>query len=144
MFIYLVEVLITFLGFIFLTMNWLNLSFFQIKQKETTGFVALLLQYLPSMVITGSNFVVPLLCDKIALLEKYSPSTTVILALLRLDQFSHPHQIKIWKRTKSRKMKSSTCLALVKTSSIAISCSFFCSFNSFQNESFQMKHHHFR
>jgi len=61
---------------------------------KTTGFKGLLLQYLPSIVITASNFVVPLLCDKIALLEKYSPSTTVILALLRLDQFSHPHQTK--------------------------------------------------
>ncbi|KAK7147161.1 hypothetical protein R3I94_009873 [Phoxinus phoxinus] len=50
---------------------------------KTTGFKGLVLQYLPSMVITASNFVVPLLCDKIALLEKYSPSTTVILALLR-------------------------------------------------------------
>lgn len=53
------------------------------QSRKTTGFVGLLLQYLPSMVITASNFVVPLLCDKIALLEKYSPSTTVILALLR-------------------------------------------------------------
>ncbi|KAK2902870.1 hypothetical protein QQF64_010266 [Cirrhinus molitorella] len=53
------------------------------QSRETTGFEGLLLQYLPSMVITASNFVVPLLCDKIALLEKYSPSTTVILALLR-------------------------------------------------------------
>ncbi|XP_016372246.1 transmembrane channel-like protein 7 [Sinocyclocheilus rhinocerous] len=53
------------------------------QSRKTTGFVGLLLQYLPSMVITASNFVVPLLCDKISLLEKYSPSTTVILALLR-------------------------------------------------------------
>nr|XP_002664983.1 transmembrane channel-like protein 4 [Danio rerio] len=53
------------------------------QSMKTTGFTGLLLQYLPSMVITASNFVVPLLCDKIALLEKYSPSTTVILALLR-------------------------------------------------------------
>uniref|UniRef100_A0A9J8DJX7 Transmembrane channel-like protein n=1 Tax=Cyprinus carpio carpio TaxID=630221 RepID=A0A9J8DJX7_CYPCA len=53
------------------------------QSMNPTGFMGLLLQYLPSMVITASNFVVPLLCDKIALLEKYSPSTTVILALLR-------------------------------------------------------------
>uniref|UniRef100_A0A672LE31 Transmembrane channel-like protein n=1 Tax=Sinocyclocheilus grahami TaxID=75366 RepID=A0A672LE31_SINGR len=52
-------------------------------QFSQVSFVGLLLQYLPSMVITASNFVVPLLCDKISLLEKYSPSTTVILALLR-------------------------------------------------------------
>uniref|UniRef100_A0A672LJX8 Transmembrane channel-like protein n=1 Tax=Sinocyclocheilus grahami TaxID=75366 RepID=A0A672LJX8_SINGR len=43
------------------------------QSRKTTGFVGLLLQYLPSMVITASNFVVPLLCDKISLLEKYSP-----------------------------------------------------------------------
>ncbi|XP_052003199.1 transmembrane channel-like protein 7 [Xyrauchen texanus] len=53
------------------------------QDQQTTGFQGLLLQYLPSIVITTSNFVVPLLCDKIALLEKHSPSTTVILALLR-------------------------------------------------------------
>lgn len=53
------------------------------QSKKKTGFEGLLLQYLPSIVITTSNFVVPLLCDKIALLEKHSPSTTVILALLR-------------------------------------------------------------
>ncbi|XP_057196631.1 transmembrane channel-like protein 7 [Triplophysa rosa] len=53
------------------------------QSQKTTGFNRLLLQYLPSIVITTSNFVVPLLCDKIALLEKHSPSTTVILALLR-------------------------------------------------------------
>ncbi|TRY89325.1 hypothetical protein DNTS_023616 [Danionella cerebrum] len=53
------------------------------QSRKTTGFTGLLLQYLPSMVITASNFLVPLLCDKIGLLEKYTPSTTVILALLR-------------------------------------------------------------
>ncbi|KAF4103044.1 transmembrane channel-like protein 7 [Onychostoma macrolepis] len=56
---------------------------FSQSNVEKSDFTELLLQYLPSMVITASNFVVPLLCDKIALLEKYSPSTTVILALLR-------------------------------------------------------------
>ncbi|KAL3980655.1 cadherin 17, LI cadherin [Sarotherodon galilaeus] len=45
--------------------------------------VQLIIQYLPSMVITAGNFVVPLLCDKLALVEQYSPSTTIILALLR-------------------------------------------------------------
>ncbi|XP_065154389.1 transmembrane channel-like protein 7 isoform X5 [Paramisgurnus dabryanus] len=53
------------------------------QSNATTGFEGLLLQYLPSIVITTSNFVVPFLCDKIALLEKHTPSTTVILALLR-------------------------------------------------------------
>lgn len=75
------------------------------QSEKTTGFRGLLLQYLPSIVITASNFVVPLLCDKIALLEKHSPSITVILALLRLDQHSHARKIKISKETKSLKMK---------------------------------------
>ncbi|XP_076827295.1 transmembrane channel-like protein 7 isoform X2 [Brachyhypopomus gauderio] len=53
------------------------------QSQQGGGFVGLLLEYLPSMVITLTNFVVPLLCDQIAVLEKYSPTTTVILALLR-------------------------------------------------------------
>ncbi|XP_053182354.1 transmembrane channel-like protein 7 [Scomber japonicus] len=47
------------------------------------GILGLIFQYLPSIVITAGNFVVPLLCDQIALIERYSPSTTVIVALLR-------------------------------------------------------------
>lgn len=47
------------------------------------GAVGLLFEYLPSIVITTGNFVVPLLCDQIALLERYNPSATVIVALLR-------------------------------------------------------------
>ncbi|XP_049336483.1 transmembrane channel-like protein 7 [Astyanax mexicanus] len=53
------------------------------QSQQQQGFVGLLLEYLPSIVITTSNFVVPMLCDKVALFEKYSPSTTIILALLR-------------------------------------------------------------
>ncbi|XP_060776360.1 transmembrane channel-like protein 7 isoform X1 [Neoarius graeffei] len=53
----------------------------QSQQRE--GILGLLLEYLPSIVITASNFVVPFLCDQIANLEKYSPSVTVILAVLR-------------------------------------------------------------
>lgn len=47
------------------------------------------------MVITAGNFVVPLLCDKIALVEQYSPSTTIILALLRFvrKRLCHMHLI---------------------------------------------------
>ncbi|XP_068425069.1 transmembrane channel-like protein 7 [Clinocottus analis] len=47
------------------------------------GIVGLILEYLPSIVITVGNFVVPLLCDQIALVERYTPSITVIVALLR-------------------------------------------------------------
>ncbi|XP_017321089.1 transmembrane channel-like protein 7 [Ictalurus punctatus] len=53
------------------------------QSQQQEGIVGLLLEYLPSMVITASNFVVPFLCDQIARLEKYSPSVTVIFALLR-------------------------------------------------------------
>uniref|UniRef100_A0A3B4ACC0 Transmembrane channel-like protein n=1 Tax=Periophthalmus magnuspinnatus TaxID=409849 RepID=A0A3B4ACC0_9GOBI len=42
----------------------------------------LLYEYLPSIVITGANFIVPLLNDQIAPFEQYSPSVTVVLALL--------------------------------------------------------------
>ncbi|KAG5856356.1 hypothetical protein ANANG_G00007130 [Anguilla anguilla] len=50
---------------------------------QGTDFVSLVVEYLPSIVITAANFLVPFLCDQIALLERHSPSTTVILALLR-------------------------------------------------------------
>ncbi|CAK6966114.1 transmembrane channel-like protein 7 [Scomber scombrus] len=51
--------------------------------NDVKGILGLIFQYLPSIVITAGNFVVPLLCDQIALIERYSPSTTVIVALLR-------------------------------------------------------------
>ncbi|XP_041650307.1 transmembrane channel-like protein 7 [Cheilinus undulatus] len=47
------------------------------------GILGLIFEYLPSIVITTGNFLVPLLCDQIALMERYSPSNTVIVALLR-------------------------------------------------------------
>ncbi|CAN9513657.1 unnamed protein product [Ophioblennius macclurei] len=53
------------------------------QESSEEGFLGLLLEYLPSIAITAGNFVVPPLCDQIALVERYSPSTTVILALLR-------------------------------------------------------------
>ncbi|KAM9309992.1 transmembrane channel-like protein 7 [Pholidichthys leucotaenia] len=56
---------------------------FSQKQSNKGEILGLIIEYLPSIVITASNFVVPLLCDQIALIEKYSPSTTVIIALLR-------------------------------------------------------------
>ncbi|XP_063055935.1 transmembrane channel-like protein 7, partial [Engraulis encrasicolus] len=57
-------------------------SFSQTSERWD-GIVGLLLEYLPSIVITAGNFVVPFLCDIIGQLEKHSPSTTIILALLR-------------------------------------------------------------
>ncbi|KAM9724137.1 voltage-gated chloride channel TMC4 [Menidia menidia] len=57
-------------------------TFSQTKSEEQ-GFLGLFFEYLPSIVITTGNFVVPLLCDQIALVERYTPSNTVILALLR-------------------------------------------------------------
>ncbi|KAK1896179.1 Transmembrane channel-like protein 7 [Dissostichus eleginoides] len=57
-------------------------EFSQVKSGQE-GILGLFFEYLPSIVITAGNFVVPLLCDQIALIERYSPSTTVIVALLR-------------------------------------------------------------
>lgn len=55
------------------------------KQQKSgeQGILSLIFEYLPSIVITTGNFLVPLLCDQIALIERYSPSTTIIVALLR-------------------------------------------------------------
>lgn len=47
------------------------------------GILGLVYEYLPSIVITIANFLVPLLGDQIARVERYSPSNTVIVALLR-------------------------------------------------------------
>ncbi|XP_029308029.1 LOW QUALITY PROTEIN: transmembrane channel-like protein 7 [Cottoperca gobio] len=57
-------------------------EFSQLK-SEQKGILGLFFEYLPSIAITAGNFVVPLLCDQIALVERYAPSTTVIVALLR-------------------------------------------------------------
>ncbi|XP_022612217.1 transmembrane channel-like protein 4 [Seriola dumerili] len=56
---------------------------FSQKMSEEQGILGLIIEYLPSIVITAGNFMVPLLCDQIALVERYSPSTTIIVALLR-------------------------------------------------------------
>ncbi|XP_076592767.1 transmembrane channel-like protein 7 [Chaetodon auriga] len=53
------------------------------ERSGEEGFLGLVFEYLPSIVITTGNFLVPLLCDQIALIERYSPSTTVIVSLLR-------------------------------------------------------------
>lgn len=53
------------------------------ENNNQSGFLGLIYEYLPSIVITAGNFVVPALGDQIALVERYSPSTTIILALLR-------------------------------------------------------------
>lgn len=62
-----------------------DLLFLCCKQERSrqAGILGLLFEYLPSIVITAGNFVVPLLCDQIASIERYGPSTTVIIALLR-------------------------------------------------------------
>ncbi|XP_019948527.1 transmembrane channel-like protein 7 [Paralichthys olivaceus] len=56
---------------------------FSQQKSGMQGILGLTYEYLPSIVITAGNFLVPLLCDQIALIEKYAPSTTVIVALLR-------------------------------------------------------------
>ncbi|XP_024123694.1 transmembrane channel-like protein 4 [Oryzias melastigma] len=55
----------------------------QAQQNQSAGIQALFYEYLPSVVISAGNFLVPLLCDQIAKVERYSPSITVIVALLR-------------------------------------------------------------
>ncbi|XP_070823035.1 transmembrane channel-like protein 7 [Chaetodon trifascialis] len=56
---------------------------FSQERSGQEGVLGLIFEYLPSIVITAGNFLVPLLCDQIALIEGYSPSTTVIVSLLR-------------------------------------------------------------
>lgn len=56
---------------------------FSQEKSGEDGILGLIFEYLPSIIITTGNFVVPLLCDQIALIERYAPSTTVIVALLR-------------------------------------------------------------
>ncbi|KAF3692011.1 Transmembrane channel-like protein 7 [Channa argus] len=56
---------------------------FSQQRSGEGGILGLVFEYLPSIVITTGNFVVPLLCDQIALIERYAPSTTIIVALLR-------------------------------------------------------------
>uniref|UniRef100_A0A3B5MWZ2 Transmembrane channel-like protein n=1 Tax=Xiphophorus couchianus TaxID=32473 RepID=A0A3B5MWZ2_9TELE len=53
--------------------------------SQVVWILGLFYTYLPSIVITLGNFLVPLLCDQIALLEKYPPSATVVVALLRFE-----------------------------------------------------------
>uniref|UniRef100_A0A3Q4G958 Transmembrane channel-like protein n=1 Tax=Neolamprologus brichardi TaxID=32507 RepID=A0A3Q4G958_NEOBR len=84
--LYSLRVLMTFLSFGFIGGAFYGIyvttQFSQVNDVKQ-GILGFIIQYLPSMVITAGNFVVPLLCDKIALVEQYSPSTTIILALLR-------------------------------------------------------------
>ncbi|XP_060937486.1 transmembrane channel-like protein 7 [Limanda limanda] len=56
---------------------------FSQKNIAVQGILGLFYEYLPSIVITTGNFLVPMMCDQIALIERYSPSGTVIVALLR-------------------------------------------------------------
>ncbi|KAM8870965.1 transmembrane channel-like protein 7 [Spinachia spinachia] len=56
---------------------------FSQTKSGVKGILGLIFEYLPSIVITAANFLVPLLGDQIALIERYSPSNTVIVALLR-------------------------------------------------------------
>ncbi|XP_077383219.1 transmembrane channel-like protein 7 [Festucalex cinctus] len=56
---------------------------FSQARSDQEGILGLIFEYLPSIVITAGNFLVPLLCDQIALAERYPPGTAVIMALLR-------------------------------------------------------------
>lgn len=56
---------------------------FSQTNSDKEGVLGLFYEFLPSIVITVANFIVPLLNDQIAPFERYSPSITVIMALLR-------------------------------------------------------------
>ncbi|XP_072317452.1 transmembrane channel-like protein 7 [Eucyclogobius newberryi] len=56
---------------------------FSQQNSDQAGILGLFYEYLPSIVITVANFVVPTLNDQIAPFERYSPSVTVVLALVR-------------------------------------------------------------
>lgn len=56
---------------------------FSQKNSDQEGILGLVYEYLPSIVISAANFIVPALNDQIAPFERYSPSLTVILSLLR-------------------------------------------------------------
>ncbi|XP_058504497.1 transmembrane channel-like protein 7 [Solea solea] len=72
------------LGFIFAAFYGIALATDFSQQKSgQEGILGLIFEYLPSIAITAGNFVVPLLCDQLAKVEKYPPSNTVIVALLR-------------------------------------------------------------
>nr|XP_004541231.2 transmembrane channel-like protein 4 [Maylandia zebra] len=84
--LYSLRVLMTFLSLGFIGGAFYGIyvtTQFSQNRADEQGILGFIIQYLPSMVITAGNFVVPLLCDKIALVEQYFPSTTIILALLR-------------------------------------------------------------
>ncbi|KAJ0066543.1 hypothetical protein NL108_014526, partial [Boleophthalmus pectinirostris] len=69
---------------IYFATNFSQVHFFPLQlNSNQQGFLGLFYEYLPSIVITGANFIVPMLNDQIAPFEKYSPSITIILALLR-------------------------------------------------------------
>ncbi|XP_034030587.1 transmembrane channel-like protein 7 [Thalassophryne amazonica] len=56
---------------------------FSQNNSDKEGILGLIYEYLPSIVITTGNFVVPLLCDQIALLERYSPLNDFIISVFR-------------------------------------------------------------
>ncbi|XP_041038540.1 transmembrane channel-like protein 7, partial [Carcharodon carcharias] len=57
----------------------------EFSQANSTepGVAGLLLQYLPSMVITAANLITPLIFNQLVTLEQYSPETEIQLSLLR-------------------------------------------------------------
>uniref|UniRef100_A0A8C6SXS3 Transmembrane channel-like protein n=1 Tax=Neogobius melanostomus TaxID=47308 RepID=A0A8C6SXS3_9GOBI len=61
----------------------LALGFIGAATNLDQGVLGLFYEYLPSIVITAANFIVPMLNDQLAPFERYSPSITIILALFR-------------------------------------------------------------
>ncbi|XP_059500391.1 transmembrane channel-like protein 7, partial [Stegostoma tigrinum] len=56
---------------------------FSQAHSTTTGITGLLIQYLPSIVITAANLITPVVFNQLVVWEKYSPPTEIQLSLLR-------------------------------------------------------------
>ncbi|XP_078065014.1 transmembrane channel-like protein 7, partial [Mustelus asterias] len=57
-------------------------QFSQANAKDS-GIIGLLIQYLPSIVITAANFITPLIFNQLIRFEQYSPTTEIKLSLIR-------------------------------------------------------------
>ncbi|KAK7886292.1 hypothetical protein WMY93_025913 [Mugilogobius chulae] len=85
-FLYSARILLFFLTLAFIGLAITGIFFatnFSQQNSEQQGILGLFYEYLPSIVITVANFIVPMLNDQIAPFERYSPGVTVVFALVR-------------------------------------------------------------
>ena len=65
---------------------YMYFGLFQLLETESvknSSFLTLLVEYLPSFVITGLNVILPLVLEKIVLIEDYSPEYEVKITIFR-------------------------------------------------------------